>query len=203
MECIKMFNLLARQFEKPDGLLGKITGLIMFLENRKINRWSIKRLHIKKGDRILEIGYGPGFAVKEIMESTRKVTLDGIDLSESMKKTAEKRNQCYIREGKVKLYSGDISSYQPNHLYNKVLSVNNYPLWEKPNQSLKRIYHMMAAGGQITLTVQPREDGAEAQTARDLGESMTRDLTEAGFRNISVAFKKVRPVLTVSVSAHK
>jgi SAM-dependent methyltransferase len=189
MECIKMFNLLARQFEKPDGLLGKITGLIMFLENRKINRWSIKRLHIKKGDRILEIGYGPGFAVKEIMESTRKVTLDGIDLSESMKKTAEKRNQCYIREGKVKLYSGDISSYQPNHLYN--------------NQSLKRIYHMMAAGGQITLTVQPREDGAEAQTARDLGESMTRDLTEAGFRNISVAFKKVRPVLTVSVSAHK
>ncbi|MBT2757101.1 methyltransferase domain-containing protein [Mesobacillus foraminis] len=198
-----MFNLLARQFEKPDGLLGKITGLIMFLENRKINRWSIKRLHIKKGDRILEIGYGPGYAVKEIMESTRKVTLDGIDLSESMKKTAEKRNQCYIREGKVKLYSGDISSYQPNHLYNKVLSVNNYPLWEKTNQSLKRIYHMMAAGGQITLTVQPREEGAGAQTARDLGESMTRDLTEAGFRNISVAFKKVRPVLTVSVSAHK
>lgn len=198
-----MLNILARQFKKPKGILGKITGLIMFLENQKINRWSIKLLKIKKGNRILEIGYGPGYAVKEIMENTRKVTLDGIDLSESMQRTAEKRNRNFIQQGKVNLYSGDIFAFQPKREYDKVFSVNNYPLWEKPLHSLKRINGMMASGGQITLTVQPREKGAGPQTARELGEVMRQDLAKAGFRHITIAFKKVRPVLTVSVSGHK
>lgn len=198
-----MIDSMAKQFEKPKGFLGKLAGTIMYFENRKINRWSIKRLQIKKRDRILEVGYGPGYGIKTMMNEYPLITVDGIDLSEKMLEEASKRNQEWIQIGKVYLATGDVINFQPDQRYNKVISVNNYPLWEKPIKSLEHIYHLMDKGGRIVLTVQPREEGATDNTARDLGEKIKEDLLDTGFRNPIVSFKKVRPVLTVCVTAEK
>lgn len=45
-----MFELLAKQFEKPEGIFGKLAGKIMYFENRKINKWTIRKLNIKRRD---------------------------------------------------------------------------------------------------------------------------------------------------------
>lgn len=198
-----MIDSMAKQFEKPKGLLGKLAGTIMYFENRKINRLSIKKLQIKKSDRILEIGYGPGYGIKTMMKEYPLITVDGIDLSEKMLEEASKRNQEWIQIGKVNLAKGDVVNFQPEQRYNKVISVNNYPLWEKPIKSLKHIYHLMDKGGIIVLTVQPREEGSTDNTAKVLGEKIKEDLLHTGFKDPVVSFKKVRPVLTVCVTAEK
>lgn len=198
-----MINSMAKQFEKPKGLLGKLAGTIMYLENRKINRWSIKKLQIQKRDRILEIGYGPGYGIKTMMSEYPLIKVDGIDLSEKMQEEASKRNQEWIQTGKVYLSTGDVVDFQPEQRYTKVLSVNNYPLWEKPLQSLEHLHNLIDRGGKIVLTVQPREEGSTDETARQLGEKIKHDLLQTGFQNPVVSYKKVRPVLTVCVTAEK
>lgn len=198
-----MIDSMAKQFEKPKGLLGKLAGTIMYFENRKINRWSIKNLQIQKRDRILEIGYGPGYGIKTMLTEYPLIEVDGIDLSEKMLKEASKRNQKWIQTGKLKLAKGDIVSFQPEQHYTKILSVNNYPLWDQPLQSLNHIHNLIDKGGKIVLTVQPREEGSTDHTARMLGEKIKQDLLQSGFKHPVVSYKKVRPVLTVCVTADK
>jgi cyclopropane fatty-acyl-phospholipid synthase-like methyltransferase len=198
-----MMETMAKQFEKPKGLLGKLAGMIMYFENRKINKWSIQKLQLRKQDNILEIGYGPGFGIKTMMDNYPSITVDGIDLSAEMHEEAAKRNQEWIKAGRLTLSVGDVVNYNPAKQFSKILSVNNYPLWNESTKSLKHLYVLMEKGGRIVLTVQPREEGATDQTAKQLGERIKRDLVNAGFKNPAVFFKKVRPVLTVSVTAQK
>lgn len=198
-----MIDSMAKQFEKPKGILGKLAGTIMYFENRKINKWSIKKLQIQKRDRILEIGYGPGYGIKTMMSNYRWITVDGVDLSEKMLDEATKRNKEWIEKGKVYLTTGDVVNFEPDHHYNKIISVNNYPLWEKPLTSLKHLYNLMNRKGRIVLTVQPREEGSTDETARELGERMKNDLLQTGFKKPEVSYINVRPVLTVCVTAER
>ncbi|WLR56788.1 class I SAM-dependent methyltransferase [Mesobacillus subterraneus] len=122
-----MIDSMAKQFEKPRGMLGKLAGMIMYFENRKINRWSIQKLKVLKNDRILEIGFGPGYGIMTLMSNYRGIEVDGIDLSEKMKNDATKRNKEWVEQGKVHLTIGDVANFQPGHHYNKIISVNNYP----------------------------------------------------------------------------
>ncbi|HAQ07303.1 MAG TPA: class I SAM-dependent methyltransferase, partial [Bacillus bacterium] len=191
-----MIDSLAKQFEKPKGLLGKLAGSIMYFENRKINKWSIQKLQIQKRDRILEIGYGPGYGIKTMMSKNRWISVDGIDLSEKMYAEAVKRNKEWIENGRVSLEIGDVANYQPEQSYHKILSVNNYPLWKNPKQSLIHLYNLLENKGRIVLTVQPREEGASDSTAKGLGNRMKQDLFDCGFRKPEVSFLRVRPVLT-------
>ncbi len=196
-------EIMDRQFERPRGILGKLAGIIMNLENRKINKWTIQHLKPKTGDIILEIGYGPGYAIKKLVDSKKGVVLHGIDLSANMEKMAAKKNSEAVEKGNVQLYSGDISEFTGSCQYDKVYTVNNYPLWEKKENSLQRIHHLLKDGGKIVITVQPREDDADAAKTRKLGKIIHKDLERAGFHSIDIHFKKVRPVLTVCVTAYK
>jgi SAM-dependent methyltransferase len=198
-----MIETMAKQFEKPKGILGWLAGTIMYFENRKINKWSIQQLQIKTRDRILEIGYGPGYGIKTIMTNFRSVYVDGIDLSQKMFNVATKRNRAWIKTGKVFLSKGDVIDHHPLYPYNKVISVNNYPLWDQPIDSLRHLYRLMDKKGRVVLTVQPREEGSTDETAKELGAIIKKDLLMAGFSNPIISYKKVRPVLTVCVTAEK
>ncbi|WP_419881052.1 class I SAM-dependent methyltransferase [Peribacillus sp. B-H-3] len=198
-----MIEILAKQFRRPDGLLGRLAGKIMLFENRRINRWTIDLLNIKPGDYLLEIGFGPGYAIKEIFRRHHNVKIDGIDVSVSMTKEAEKRNSKNAEEGRLQLYSGDVSDFKQDlYRYDKVFSVNNYPLWKNPKKELIRIHHLMKDGGTIAITVQPREEDASREKALSHAIEIEQALFHAGFRSISVKFKKIRPQLTVCVTAH-
>ncbi|PLT35008.1 cyclopropane-fatty-acyl-phospholipid synthase family protein [Bacillus sp. V5-8f] len=197
-----MLGALAKQFRKPNGALGRLAGLVMFFENRKINRWTIDRLGIQPGDHILEIGFGPGYAIEEMFQRYRNLQIDGIDLSETMLHTVLSKNEQVIRNGRLRLFQGDIADFNENlSPYKKVISVNNYPLWKNKRKSLIRIHQLMRDGGRIAITVQPREEDASREKTFSHAVQIEQDLFYAGFRDISVKFKKVRPQLTVCVTA--
>jgi cyclopropane fatty-acyl-phospholipid synthase-like methyltransferase len=159
-----LLETLAKQFRKPDGILGRIAGLVMFFENRKINRWTIDRLAIQPGDYILEIGFGPGYAIEEMFQQHQNLKVDGIDLSETMLAAAYARNKKAAQRGRLKLYQGTIEEFhQQLYRYDKVISVNNYPLWKNKKKSLIRIHQLMKEGGKIAITVQPREEDASRE----------------------------------------
>ncbi len=56
---------LVAQFRQPRGLPGQLAGLVMAMRpsNRARNRWTVELLDLQPGDRLLEIGFGPGLAI--------------------------------------------------------------------------------------------------------------------------------------------
>ena len=195
---------LQKQFKRPNGLLGWFVGKVMELDNRKINNWSIKQLSIKDGDHILEVGFGPGYCIHRISSRFPKSVVDGVDISETMKNAAQNKNEKAIENGRVRLFVHDISQFELNNVeYDRIFSVNNYPLWKDQEKSLSHLYNMLKKGGILLITVQPRGDEERDSRAKHYGESISEALHEAGFKDITLSYKNVKPALTVCVKGVK
>lgn len=196
-----MFDILGKQFEKPEGLLGKLAGKIMYFENRKINKWTIEHLQIKRRDSVLEVGFGPGYSIKHIMDHCRHAETDGVDVSKDMEAAAAKLNDDYIQQGKVRLFVKDIHDYFPDKNIIKSFQSTIIP----SGQNLENPFStcMGWKDGVIAITVQPREEGANESITKNLGQIIKADMEAAGFHSISIFYKEARPVLTVCVTGIK
>ncbi|MHC4265878.1 MAG: methyltransferase domain-containing protein, partial [Planctomycetota bacterium] len=69
--------------------------------NEERVQWTISLLNISPNDRVLEIGFGPGFAIELISKIATEGLVVGVDHSEVMVRHASKRNARAIRDGKV------------------------------------------------------------------------------------------------------
>jgi len=79
-------------FAHPRGFLGRIAGYLMSITNRDLNEWVVSLLDLQPGDKVLEIGCGPGVAITYIIQQHPDVIVLGIDLSPEMVREAMRRN---------------------------------------------------------------------------------------------------------------
>ena len=93
------------EFARPTGLSGRVAGWIMAsrASNRRRNAWTVSLLEVQRRDRVLEIGFGPGIAVREISRLAVEGYVCGLDHSEEMLRQATRRNAAAIRTGRVDL----------------------------------------------------------------------------------------------------
>ncbi|MCY8237122.1 class I SAM-dependent methyltransferase [Bacillus inaquosorum] len=195
-----MINMLSKKFSKPKGVFGMIAGYIMTAENRKLNQWTIDQLGITRGDSILEVGFGPGYCMQQVLKREKDVDLHGIDVSEVMLKLAARR----VKSKPVRLIQGSVETFPlTDSFYNKVISVNNYTIWNDQTKGVKQIYRALKPGGKAAITMQPREADASPEKTKSFGKQMIADFKAAGFEDIELQFKNIKPELSVCATAKK
>ncbi len=200
----KLIKSFKKQFSVPKGFLGRIAGNIMALENKRLNNWTLSLLNIDNNDHVLEVGYGPGVCMEKILHDYPEVIIHGIDVSGAMKKQAEHRVGKYIEDQRARVLIGDIEKEElASNFYNKVLSVNNYTIWNHPKKGLERLYQSMKVNGTIAITMQPREENASTIKTRMFAKQIYHDLSDCGFINIKISYKELFPMLAVCVTATK
>jgi ubiquinone/menaquinone biosynthesis C-methylase UbiE len=87
-------RVLSLQARKPTGIIGHYIMTKIFNNgNADLNTFVKEMLDLKKNDKVLEIGYGPGKLTNEIANITTEGTVDGIDFSAAMLKHASKVNK--------------------------------------------------------------------------------------------------------------
>jgi ubiquinone/menaquinone biosynthesis C-methylase UbiE len=167
--------------------------------NRKRNVWAVELLGVEPTDRALEIGFGPGIAIRELSRRATHGLVCGVDHSEVMVRQARRRNRAAVRAGRV-----DLRCASAEHLpafeepFDKVLAVNNMGMWREPDERLKKLRSLMRPGGRIAIVSQPRCPGASAETTVAAGREIGTRLTGAGFtciRSDTLALKP--PVVCV------
>lgn len=124
----------------------------------------------------------------------------GIDHSETMVNQATKRNRLAISAGRVRLLLASVSqlpAFDGN--FDKILAVNSYQFWDKKIEILKRLKEQLCEGGLIALAQQPRNLGATEEDATRAGVKYSADLEAAGFKDIKVERKVMKPISTVCV----
>jgi cyclopropane fatty-acyl-phospholipid synthase-like methyltransferase len=190
------------QFARPTGFFGNIAGFIMAhrTSNLERNEWAISLLSLQPSDRILEIGFGPGVTIQKMSEIVTDGLIWGIDHSEVMFRQASKRNQRAISTGRVRLVLTSTSQLPSfDNPFDKILAVNNVQFWDHKTDVLKRLREHLRTGGIIALVHQPRLPGATEEDATKEGERFAHHLEMAGFKDIKVERKMMKPVSTVYV----
>lgn len=197
MSLVKKF---AQQFKKPEGFLGIIAGKLMATVGAEKNKWTISLLNIKKDDNVLEVGFGPGIGIELTSKIIQDGKIIGIDYSEKMLQQAQKRNKGAIQKGQVELILANAQNLPSfNLLFDKVFSINSIIFWEKPIETLKGIRELMKENGVIAITVQPFMKEATEETTKQLGKKIINQLKEAGYSDIKMELKHMKPVATVCV----
>jgi len=190
------------QFGKPTGFWGKVAGWIMAHRpsNRTRNAWAVSLLNIQPSDRVLEIGFGPGWAIELMSRLATDGQVVGIDHSEVMLQQAEKRNAAAIEVGRVKLWLGSVGDLPGfDDPFDKILAVNSMQFWEHPVAQLGELRRHLKPGGRIALAFQPRWQGATEDDAHEAGRDMVDRLTAAGFKQVRLEIKPIKPISVVCV----
>src|SRR2546426_9124300 len=99
-----------RQFGRPRGPLGWIVARLMRRGNAPLNLWMVELLDVAPGDRVLEVGFGPGVALAELLARASDGFVAGVDASELMVRQARSRHANAIAAGRLEIRHGDAGS---------------------------------------------------------------------------------------------
>jgi cyclopropane fatty-acyl-phospholipid synthase-like methyltransferase len=195
-------RIVSSQFGRPRGALGYLAGYIMGHRRSNLERsdWALSLLQIEPGDRILEIGFGPGVAVGKAAAKAAEAV--GIDRSVLMVSQATRRNKELIESGKLKLLHGSAETLSPElGLFDKIYSVNVAQFWKEPVAVFHRLGDLLKPGGVLLTAHMPRNAGATDEDAVQKGKQIENWLREAGFRQMRTQTRTMKPVAVVAVLA--
>lgn len=150
-------SLLMRAFGRPEGFLGRLGGQIMARINYDCAVWVVGLLDIEAGDKVLEVGFGPGLAIELLASEERHAAfVAGVDISSVMVEQASKRNAGSIVAGRVALRDG-AADHLPfgDATFDKALAVNSMQIWPDPVAGLCEIRRVLKPGGRIALGFTP------------------------------------------------
>ncbi len=192
------------QFEHPRGLLGRLIGYILAVENRERIDWAINLLKVEPTDHILEIGFGPGISIQRLARLTPSGFVAGVDHSAEMVRQASKRNARDIRGGRVELKQSSVDHLPyPNSQFDKALTINSLHIWADTQASLREVRRVLEPGGRLAVVEQPPSKVAEDTVIRQRGDELQTILSRAGFREFEVHFGSFRRGLAVFISGRK
>ncbi len=184
----------AAQLRKPENEDGLATAARMEQNNGGMISETIKALALQPKDTILELGFGNGAHVKQIM-TVDEVQYTGADISPTMVTLASDINKAYIDAGAVSFTITDgLSLPYTDNSFLKIFTVNTLYFWEQPLAYAKEIYRVLQPGGKFCLSF------ADAAFMEKLPfvqygftlytlQKATGLLTEAGFVDITPQFQ--------------
>ncbi len=162
--------------------------------NRKRNGWAVSLIDVQPSDRVLEIGFGPGIAIREIALQATRGEVVGIDRSAVMRAQAARRNAAAIRAGQVSLIVASVDELPAfDSPFDKILAVNNMGMWPDPVSRLKELAGRLRDGGIIAIVSQPRCPGANAGTTAEAASQIVESLESAGLVSIHVDTLALKP----------
>lgn len=151
---------------------------LLGLELRRIQRLALDRLRVVPGQRILDLGCGPGDGA--VVLAQREAVAIGLDYSQGMLDTARKEPKLAGRltrgdAGRLPFRSG---------AFDKIVCTNSFHHYPDHRAALREMRRVLRPGGLLVL-VDPRQDNLFGRMAIELFEQRVFGLKEV--RVFSVA----------------
>ena len=175
-------------YKTPKGLIGTFIGEKMVRQHKTETDWSLELMDVQKGDRVLELGCGAGYAIKLISEKDLSDEIVGLDISPTVIRSAKMRNKRAIREKRVKLMQANLHNLPfKNEDFHKIFSIQTIYFWTDIDKTISEIYRVLNQDGIFILTF---SDGKEDETwegIRDVAKNQViPHMRKAGFKDVSL-----------------
>lgn len=180
------------QFRRPHGFMGRIAGWVMATRasNRRRNLWTVTLMGIQPSDHVLEIGYGPGYALSHVCGALTDGKAVGIDLADTMYTMACLRNRKAIERGSLSLFVGSVgdeSAWRDPALagpFDHIFAVNVAMFWQDPADVIATLADRLAPRGRLYLTFQPRLGDRSDAGALASAQTMADQMRAAGLTDV-------------------
>ncbi|MDB5013295.1 MAG: class SAM-dependent methyltransferase [Daejeonella sp.] len=186
---------LAKQLRKPEGDAGVSVGKIMNEGNAGMYQLTFEMLGLEAKYRVLEIGFGNGKFIPELLSLADNVYYVGIDYSDVMVESASKLiEETHISNAEVIQASVSEMPF-PDGSFNRAFTINTLYFWPDPEKDIMEIKRVLAESGCFCMAFRPPEvlekTGLINHGFKSYSLAQVIDLfTVAGFKNISHEFQE-------------
>ena len=165
-------SIFRRMFGQPRGFLGRLGGVIMTRTNDACGAWVIELLNVASNETVLEVGFGPGTAIRRLSALAAHVA--GVDASREMVAQAEARNAAAVKNGRVEWRHGSVDDLPfAGDAFHKAMAINSMQIWPDAVSGLREMWRVLKSGGTIALGFTPYSG--------QRNEGLTEKLSAAGF----------------------
>lgn len=172
---------LTQQFRRPQGPLGRLAGAMMAVTNAPLVAAVTEAVAPRAGERVLDIGFGPGISLMQLARLAPTATLAGVDVSAVMVRAARRRTATLTPSPDLREGSAAELSWA-DHTFDAVCSTNSVQLWQPLLASLTEVWRVLRPGGRLVIGVHERAVLSAGGTAgRDFDQVLVPALQEAGF----------------------
>lgn len=195
-----LWRVLSRQARHPRGPVGQLLARIWISETAAVNDTAIELLAPARGERILELGFGPGRTLGRL--AAARATVVGVETSPAMIRTATRRNHEHIRNGAMRLLHGDgVTIPIDTDSIDGAVSVHTIYFWPNPTQTLGELVRVLRPGGRLVLAFRagqhplPRRlDPAVYRTVPTTDQAIEW-LQQAGFAQVQAETRTTMPAV--------
>lgn len=182
------------QFGAPKGPRGWVAAHLVARLTADANRWMIDLLEVGAGDRVLDVGCGPGLAVAYAAAADSRAV--GVDASPTMVRHAGRRNRAAIRRGGVEIHRADAHRLPfPDASFTKVGSLNSLQFWADPHEGLAELHRVLAPGGRVAVVLMARSDEEGDVDPPAWVAGTVAAMEGAGFASVQIASRAFDGVL--------
>lgn len=147
----------AKQLRKPEGEAGIGVGKNMNEGNARLYELVYSLMDIGNNERILELGFGNGKFIPDLLNKGNNLFYAGIDFSETMVKEALLYNHALLQAGSAQIREGNISAIPyENGSFDKVFTINTLYFWPSPLENMKEVGRVLKTGGYAYLGIRPK-----------------------------------------------
>jgi ubiquinone/menaquinone biosynthesis C-methylase UbiE len=130
---------------------------------KKYRNMALERLNLKRGEIVLEIGFGTGYCLKQMAESVgENGQVYGIDISSGMLEVSKKRLEEAGLLDRVELYCEDVLKMPcEDNKFDAVFMSFTLELFDTPEipQVLNKIKRVLKPNGRLVVVSMSKEDG--------------------------------------------
>ena len=177
-------RFLIKQSQKPSGLVGRVITKIWSFYFKKLSLWAIKQTTISGNYRILEIGYGGGSTIKNLLALNKHLEVHGIDISKESYRTAQRVHSDSIRKGSVQLKIGNVENmpYQNNY-FDRIFAIQTHIFWKDIKKSFQEVYRVLSSNSTLIIASE-KEKIHYHMTDYRTSHEFSQLLTSIGFSKI-------------------
>jgi SAM-dependent methyltransferase len=136
-------------FAVPRGFAGWLAGAILAITNDAEQRDAAALAAVRPGERVLEIGYGPG-QLTGMLLAAGAAEVAGVDPSPEMQRMATRRTKKAGGRADLRVGTADRTGF-PDGRFDIVVSVNTIVMWPDLGAGLDEICRVLCPGGRAVI----------------------------------------------------
>jgi ubiquinone/menaquinone biosynthesis C-methylase UbiE len=194
IEQLKQLGLAerVRQLGNPTGPVGVAIGDYMNAMNGALNAVLFRKLSPQRGNRILEIGFGNGKLLSDLMNLAPDLSYDGIDVSDLMVAEATAFNRALVAAGRAAFQRASSTAIPFDAgTFDRAVAANTIYFWPDPARDLAEIRRVLKPDGVLGLAAMTAAGAAHltagGEPFRTYDDTQLRSLlVEAGFARVDI-----------------